>query len=388
MNLSFIKTLFLLVAVLMVTSCGEENAANSEVPQDLAGKKALLATKKSELQQLKADIETLQAEVDKLDPPKEKKRLLVTTQPIERKTFERFVEVQGTIQADNTFNVSSEVGGRLTQFSLKEGDMVRKGQLIAKVDMESVNKQIAEVEKSLELAVTTYQRQDRLWKQNIGSEMQYLQAKNSKERLEESLKTLRFQLTKANVYASASGKVNRKMVNAGDVISPGMPLIEILNLGRVKAVANVPETYIGTVRRGQRLTVKFPALEKEMTAPVSLIGDMIEPNNRTFKVEINLRNGGNLKPNLLATVMIKDLEEKNVIVLPDELIQQEVSGRSFVMVTKEGEEGLTADKIYVEQGESYNGESVITSGLEGSEQIIFEGARGLKNGDLVTVETK
>lgn len=371
---------------LLFAACGGGEDASSKGDNDVQKIKKELAEKKATLKTLEKEIKALEADLAKLVPPKEDARTLVTTEKIGRKDFARYVEIQGSVQSNNVFYTSSEAGGRLLGFTLKEGDRVTKGQLIGSVDMEGVNNQIAEIETALELAKTTYERQKRLWEQNIGSEMQYLQAKNQKERLEKSIESVRFQLTKSKIYATASGEVTRTMVKSGDVIAPGMPLIEVLNLSRVQVQAEVPETYLNSVKKGQMVKIKFPALEKETSAKISLIGQQVNPANRTFKVEIDLPNSGNLKPNLLATVSLKDFEVKNAVVIPSELIQQEVSGKSYVFIQNEGEKGAVAKKVYVTIGEAYEGETYISEGLTGDEIFIIKGARDLKDGELIEVK--
>lgn len=375
-----------LCTVLFLTACGGGESSNKLGENNLKQLKADLVEKKAALKTLEKEIADIEKEIATIEPPKEDARTLVTTEKIGLKNFARFVEIQGSVQSDNTFYASSESGGRLVKFTLKEGSIVTKGQLIGTVNMESVDKQIAELETALDFAKITYTRQKGLWDQNIGSEMQYLQAKNQKERLEKSLETVRFQLTKANVYAPASGEVTRTMVKAGDVISPGMPLVEILNLSRVQVEAEVPETYLNSVKRGQSVKVKFPALERETTARISLIGQQVNPANRTFKVQIDMANSGNLKPNLLATVLLKDFEKNNVVVLPSELIQQEVSGKSYVFIQDDSPKGAIAKKIYVKIGEAYNGEAYIEEGLMGNETFIIKGSRDLKDGELIEVK--
>lgn len=375
-----------LCAALFLVACGGEEPVDRAGENKLKRLKAELVEKKGELKILEKEVADLQKEIDEIEPPKEDGKTLVTTEKITKKNFATFVEIQGSVQSDNTFKASSEAAGRLIKFDLKEGQAIRKGQLIGEVDMESVNKQIAELNTSLDFANTTFERQKRLWDQNIGSEMQYLQAKNQKERLEKSLETIRFQLTKSKIYAPASGEVVMTYVKQGDVISPGMPLVEILNLSRVQVHADVPENYLSSVKKGQTVKVNFPALEKEVNARITLIGQRINPANRTFKIEMDMANSGNLKPNLLATVLIKDFSQSNAVVLPVELIQQEVSGKSYVFVKEEDGEKTTAKKIYVQLGDTYDGETHITEGLIGDEEFIIKGARDLKEGELIEVK--
>ena len=374
----------ILLFAIILASCTQPE----EVPQDLAGKQQLLKEKKAELKSLEKTIAQLEMEIEKLDTTKrEKSRRLVTTKSIDRSDFERFVEIQASVQAGDVVYASSETGGRIIRLNVKEGQQIRKGQLIAKTDMESINKQIDELNTSLGLAVEVYERQKRLWDQNIGSEIQYLQAKNNKERIEKSLETLKHQLTKANVYAPISGVIDKVMVESGEVAAPGSPIVEILNSRNVKVVADVPENYLKAIRKGEQVKIKFPALDKEMQARVSLIGSSINPANRTFEVEVQVPNrDGTLKPNLLSVMLINDLTEKDIVKVPLELVQQEVSGKDYVYIKGEGTEGPIAKKVYVTTGESYQGEIIIKEGLKGGEELIVDGARGLAENELIQVQ--
>ncbi|MCB0640381.1 MAG: efflux RND transporter periplasmic adaptor subunit [Phaeodactylibacter sp.] len=303
------------------------------------------------------------------------------------KDFKHYVDIQGSVQSDDLIAVSSETGGRIIELKVVEGQAVNKGQLIARLDLEQLKKQIAEVETSLTLAEEVYERQKRLWEQNIGSEIQFLQAQNSKERLEKTLETLQYQLSKSEVYAPISGVVERLISKAGEVTGPGAPIIQILNTNKVKVVADVPENYLTAVRNGQTVTVHFPALDKEVTAPITMVGRTINPGNRTFKIEINMNNpGGLLKPNLLANVQLNDYTSKDAITVPLELVQQEVGGQNYVFVKGDSPDGPIAQKVYVEPGESFEGEIVIKSGLTGDEILILKGARSLTDQALIEIQ--
>jgi len=378
------KYLSILLVILLLASC----QPTESVPTDLAGKKELLRKKKTELGALKLAIQQLEEEVAELDTTKtEKSRRLVTTIPVKRKDFNRYIEIQSSVQSDDIVMASSETGGRLLTMPLKEGQNVRRGQLVATLDLESINKQIAELETSLQLAADVFDRQKRLWDQNIGSEIQFLKAKNDKERIEKSLETLRFQQTKSSVYAPISGVVDMVMLKAGEMSAPGSPIVQILNTSQVKVVADVPETYLGKVKRRDLVTIKFPALDKETSGKVSLIGRTINPNNRTFTVEVNMANpDGTLKPNLLALMLINDYSKKEAVTVPLEVVQQEVDGKDYVYIKTEGAEGPIAKKVYVETGESFEGEIIIESGLKGGEELIMEGARGLAENELIKVQ--
>lgn len=381
------KQLFFFLATILLVAACQPTATTEEWPQDIAGKKALISSKKAAIKTLNADIEKLQSEVEELSPVKEKTRKLVTAKKIALQDFERFVEIQSSIKSDNVVLATSETGGRLLSVKPSEGQYVKKGQVLATVDLEGVNKQIAELEKSLELAVDVYERQKRLWDKNIGSEIQYLQAKNNKERLEKSMETVRYQLTKANVYAPISGVVDRVFLKTGELAGPGAPIVQILNTSKVKVEANVPEVYLKVLKVGKKVRITIPALDQEREGRISLLGTSINPANRTLAVEVELSNrNGLLKPNLLANMYISDYAEEDVVLIPLETVQQEVSGKSYVFVVGEGPDGKLAEKKYIKTGESYQGEIIITEGLKGGEQLILEGARGLTANELIKVE--
>ncbi|MEM6376752.1 MAG: efflux RND transporter periplasmic adaptor subunit [Bacteroidota bacterium] len=373
-----------LVLALILSAC--QAPAPEEGNLDLEGKRALLKEKRAALQSLTSEVETLEAEIAELDPTVASNRKLVVTQMVEKATFERFAEIQGNVQSSETAAATAEVAGRIMKITVKEGDRVRSGQLIATLDLEQVNKQIAEVDKSLELAEDVFARQERLWKQNIGSELQYLEAKNSVERLRKSKETLAFQLTKANVTAPITGVVDMVNLEAGELAMPGSPIVSILSTNRLEVVVDLPENYLQSVRRGDAVTVIYPALDYEQQARINLIGSTINSANRTFKAEINTGNPGNrLKPNLLAIVKIKEFEQEDAVIIPLDLVQQEVGGKKFVMIAHtEGSDAL-AKKVYIQTGESYDGVVVINSGLSGGEQLISKGGRGLANGDVLEI---
>lgn len=371
-----------LAMALFLVACSPSQGDN-EIPEDITAKKTLLKTKRAEAKALASFIDSLEQAIYTQDPSsKQEEKVLVKTAPIESGDFLHFVEVQGTVSADDYVDVSAEVAGRILSLKVKEGQAVRKGQLIATIDPEATKKQLAELETSIDLAQTVYDRQKRLWDQEIGSEMQYLQAKNNLERLNKNKELLTLQLDKTNVYAPVSGEVERVVLQGGELASPGMPIVMMIDMSNLKVVVDLPEKYLTTIKRGQRIDVHFPALNKDMTLPVSLIGNVINPGNRTLPVELALRGSDSrmVKPNLLALARINDLTVEDAITVPIELVQQEIGGKDYLMIA----EGNKAKKVYIKMGESYEGNVVVEEGLEGNETLIIEGARGLLNG--VTIE--
>ncbi len=381
----FMKSVFpLIMLALLAFSCQPEEPTGA-IPESLEDKKALLREKQVALKTLSDEIKDLEDAIKAQDPDATEARALVTTATVSRSDFASYVVLQGAVMAEDLVDATAEVGGRILQLQVKEGDAIRRGQLIATVDVEAFEKQKEEVQTALNLAVDVYDRQKRLWDQNIGSELQYLQAKNNKERLEKSLASIDLQLSKNKVYAPIGGVVERLILQAGELAAPGVPIVQILNTGQLKIAADVPENYVRAVKRGERVDVAVPALGIEKNLPVSLIGKTVDPANRTFKVEVKLPNDPDLKPNLLAEMKIREYLEEDVIVISMDKVQQEVSGQRYVYVVDEGEEGTVARKKYVTIGESYDGSVVITEGLSGGEMLILEGARGLADGQAIRV---
>lgn len=373
----------LILVLALIYGCNP--SSDGVYPEDLVGKKRLLIEKKDQLSSLQEEIDILKTEIEKLSPNLTKRSKIVSTTKIDKRDFEKYVDVQGIVASDDIVNVSSAVGGRITRVYVKEGQYVKRGATIAKIDMETTQNQVQELETSLDLAKTVYERQERLWKQNIGSEIQYLEAKANKERLEKSIATIQSQLAKSRVYAPISGVVDREYASSGEMAGPGSPIVSILNTAKVKVVVDLPESYLGIIKRGDLVDIKIPALNKELRSKVTLIGRTIDPANRTFKVEVNLNNkGAELKPNLLAEMRINELTQKDVIVVPLTLVQEEVSGKRYIyLVDTEGEEPR-ASKRYVEIGESYNDEVVIETGLTGDEILIVNGARNITENEVIT----
>lgn len=382
------KKIFTIIVILSfsVTSCKDKTDSTQKMPTDLVGLRALLKDKKLEIIKFNNDVKVIQAKIDSLDP-KSKIRTLVTAFKLQKDDFNRYTEIQGTVQSDEVVKISSEVPGRLINVFVENGDKVHRGKLIANIDMESVSKKLEELEKAYELASDIYERQDRLWKQNIGSEVQFLSAKNNKERLEKSISSIKFQLKKANVYSPASGVIDMKRVEPGEMVSPGYPLMQILNTNKLKVVADVPEVFLTKVKKGDIISIRFPSLGEEVQGEISRIGNTIHPTNRTFTIEIKVKNNKHLlKPNLLAILLINDFSEKNAIVLQSELIQHEISGKAFVMIAKDEDDGKYAKKVYVHTGEEFDGKTIIIDGLKEENIIIDKGARSVVNHEPIQLE--
>jgi membrane fusion protein (multidrug efflux system) len=379
------KNLILVCAsALLIISCGGNKASDNSLEgkkQQLANKRAELAALQSAINQLESDIKSLDTSAVFTEKP------LVTVATIQKENFAQYTEVQGAINAHDPGFASSETGGRLVRLLINEGQMVSKGQLIGSVDLESINKGLGELETRMQLARDVYTRQENLWKQNIGSEVQYLQAKNQVEALEKARESLRFNLSKANIYAPMSGVVEKILIRAGEMTGPGSPICQIFNLGSLIIKASIPETMLKSVRVGQSIRVSLPSINEEIDVRINEIGRIINPTNRTFEIEAALPNPrGIYKPFMMANVKIKESEVAGVCVVPTEMIMQDLEGKDYVYVAETGADGKTiAKRRDIERGLSYLERTSVKSGLTPGEKLIIKGARQITEGDEVEI---
>jgi len=373
------QSILLSVVVLLAIACKQEG-----IPEKLEDKKKYLSEKKAEVRDIEKQIDAVTKEILALEPPKEKAAIPVKSQIVQAAEFTRYTEVEGQVMAEDMVSVSSDIGGRIMRLNAKEGQYVNKGDLIAVTDIETIETQVAEVQTSLSLAKTVYERQARLWSQDIGSEIQVLQAKNNMERLQKSVETLQSQIKKKNLYAPISGVIDAEYLSQGEIAGPGMPIVSILNTGKLKIVADLQESLLGSVKLGDKVEVYYPALDMTTTNKISMIGRSIDPSNRTFKIELYTSSlKGKLKPNLLSIVKVNDYKEKNAIAIPLDIIKEEVSGQKYVyrVVTKDNKK--IAQKTRIELGESSIDKVIILSGINANDEIIIKGGAGLSENTLV-----
>jgi RND family efflux transporter MFP subunit len=380
--MKYIPLLLLIVALISCNGNGDIN----ENPTTVEGKRDLLNSKKEELKKLESEIAELTADLVKNDPSLEKKKKIVTTMPVVSSSFTKYINLEGVVIADKTANAVSETPGRITSLRVKEGDYVKKGALIATLDMDTYQTQKNDIMTNLELARDIYKRRSKLWAQNIGSEIQYLESKNNVERLEKSLELIDLQLTKGNVYAPISGVVDRELIKQGEIASPGMPIVQLLNTRDVKVEVDLPERYLSILKKGMKVDVHFPSLDITQNGRVSLLGRSIDPANRTLKFEVDVSNSqGILKPNLLAELQIVEKNTENAITVPLEIIQQDVDNNSFVMSTTmiDGEQKAIKTEVIV--SDVYEGIALIEEGIKPGDVLINDGARLVSNMESIEI---
>lgn len=312
---------------------------------------------------------------------------LVSSYKIEPKKFEHYFEIYGSIESGQNVSVNLEVPGTINKINVEVGQRVSQGQTLAVIDSEVLRKSIAEVQTALDLAVTVYEKQENLWKQEIGSELQYLEAKNRKESMEQRLSTLNSQLAMFTVRAPFSGIVDEVFYKKGEMGNMIIPLLRLINLQDVYLVADISEDYLETVVPGVSVIASFPSFGKVYESTISRAGTFIKANNRTFKIYVDLDNeDALLKPNLLGILNIKDFEKDSATVVPTSTIQQDAVGQEYVFVVTKEDEKIVVVKAPIKAGMSYGSETMVIEGLNGTEEIVLKGARNIKSGQEVKIQ--
>lgn len=390
------KTMYRLSAlalVLVLAACGATSGDN----KDLAEKKKELDALKKDQKELNVKIDSLEALISRLDTSavKEDKTKLVTLTALQPGNFVHYIDLKGNIDAVNTAYVTPRgAGGQVKAIYVKQGDNVRKGQLVMKLDDPLTQQQIEQQKIALNLAQTTYERRKNLWDQKIGTEIELLNAKANVDNIQKQISLLTEQQDLSNVFAEISGVADQVNIKVGEFFSvqsatsPDRPAIRIVNTNDLKIVTQVPENYLGRVGVGSNLLVTLPELANDtIRARVGVAGKIIDPNTRSFYVEAKIPGGRQLRPNQLAMVRIQDYSSPNAMTIPVATIQSDEKGK-FVMVAVKENNKLVARKKAIIIGEAYGDKLEVKSGLQSGDQLITEGFQGLYDGQYLTTEVK
>jgi len=375
--------------VVFLASCG---GGENSVESVITGKDVeAIRTKRAELtEQLKAlegQIALLDNAITELDD--NAKLPLVTTMTVASQKFSHYLELQGDVMTDQNVLVYPEMAGTLYKVYVKEGQRVAQGQLLASIDDGGLSSQLAQLRTQLDLAKTTFERQKRLWDENIGSEIQYLEAKTQYEAQENAVKQLESQVDKSSIRAPFSGIVDDVIKDQGTVVSPGLgsEVFRIVNLSDMYVEVEVPEAHLANVTPGKNVDVYFPVLGSSVTSKVRQTGNFINPGNRSFSVEIPVPNtNGAVKPNLTAIAKINDYTNDNAILIPQSVVSENATGDQYVYLARENAENKTTSKrAIVELGKTQGDDVEVLSGLTAGDQIIVEGARSVRENQEIKV---
>lgn len=367
------KTKFVAAAFIAVmVSCGETD------------KKAQLAELKKQQAELSAEIKALELELGPVQTDSSKIAMVGFTE-IANTTFEHYVEVQGKLDGDQNIAIIPMASGNVVKKYVQAGDKVSAGQVLAQIDDAILQQQLHDIEINAKLATDVYEKQKALWDQGIGSEVQFLQAKTTKESTDKKLSMLREQLDLYKIKSPISGTIAEANAKVGQMASPQLPspAFRVVSFGQLKVVAEVAEAYSARINQGDEVTIFFPDLNKEIKAKVAVASAYINPVNRTFSIEVHLSSDlSNLKANMIAVLKVCDYHTPKAIVLPLSVIQSDSKGL-FVFVNESVKGKNIAKKRIVKTGQTYNGKTEVTEGLKIGDKVITTGSQTLEEGNEI-----
>jgi RND family efflux transporter MFP subunit len=387
-------TLFTLSLLILVTACGGGD-------NTVEAKQKSLASLKKQALELNAQIVALEKEVEKAGGASAAKAILVATDTIQTETFTHYIELQGKVESESVSYITPRAGGgQVRAIYIKRGDRVKRGQLILQLDNSMIKQSAAAATQNIEtlksqaaLAKAVYEKQKNLWEQNIGSEIQLMTAKTNADALasqlraaNEQLGMVKDQLAFTSIYSDVDGVAEEVHVKVGELfMGPGQ--IKIVNTTKLKLTAEVPENYAGKVKVGTELTLTFPDIQKTIYNKVNVLGNVIDPLNRSFYIESKLPVDNNFRPNLLAQVKIKDYEKKNAISIPVNLLQSDEKNKFVYVAVTEGGKMFARKKIVI-AGEFYGNNIEVLSGLAAGDILITEGYQSIYDGQLISTSIK
>ncbi|MEP7266533.1 MAG: efflux RND transporter periplasmic adaptor subunit [Saprospiraceae bacterium] len=370
------------VIALSINACGSKSPS----PNTSVDKQARLTELKNQIAALEKEAVALELEIN--PEGKAEKTKLVSVQSFPTTLFRNYIDLQGTVMADQELFINAKMPGTITQIMMKTGDRVTKGQTVAVLDDVLIKQGMAELDHQLAFATEIYEKQKALWDQKIGTEVQYLSAKNNKESLEKRISTTKEQLDQTKVIAPISGIVDEVTVKPGQGVSPGMPLARLVNFSKLDINTEVPESFAGRVKAGNAIKIFFPDINKEYDSKITYVSPIINPINRTFKVKAALpANMQGVLPNMISIIKIIDYSNPKATVIPINYLQKDSKG-DFVMVADSIDGHWAAAKKPIIIGKFYNDMVEVKSGIDDKSKLITLGYQDLIEGQKLSVQNQ
>jgi len=374
---------------LTVFGCQEKTLTVEQViaTNDLSQLRTTRANLGAQHQALSQDLADLDRAIGKLD--QSEKLSLVTAMVVQPERFEHFVQVQGDVATKQNIVLYPQFSGQLKKLHVVVGDEVKKGAVLATLDDNGLSQQLNQLKVQEALAKTTFERQEKLWAQNIGSELQFLQAKTQYEAQKSLTQQLSQQLEKTQIIAPFDGTIDAVLAEAGTVVSAGVsPVFRLVNLSNMYLKADVPESYLSEVVAGKKVMVDFPVMGLKVASKVRSVGRYINPGNRTFSIEVDLpKQTSQIKPNLTAQIQINDYTSEQALLVPQSVISENAAGQQYVYTTfyDQEREQSTALKRIVVTGKTEGDFVEILEGIQAGDTVISEGARSVKDGQAISI---
>jgi membrane fusion protein (multidrug efflux system) len=383
------KLFYTIFLFIVLVACGGDKPSTESLIEsgDLEAIRARRTEIVNQQSSINEELRAIDEAIGKLDTLK--KLPLVTVFKAEVEEFHHYLEIQGDVATKQNVVLYPEYAGTLTHVYVKEGQKVVKGQVLGRIDDGGLSQQLAQMEVQVALAKTTFERQQSLWNQKIGSEIQYLQAKANYEGQMNSVNQMKAQLAKTTITAPFSGVIDDVMTEQGTVVSPGITsLFRLVNLSDMYIQAEIPEGYVSDVTEGKTVQVYFPVLGDSITSKIRQVGNYINPANRTFKIEVKVPNDNKqIKPNLTAQLKINDYSNPNAILIPQSVLSENAEGEQYIFITKQSKESseFIAQRVIVTTGKTEGDLVEILKGIKDGDTIIYEGARSVKDGQSVDI---
>ena len=355
----------------------------------LEKKKAQLAEYQAEHDALKIKIADLEKEIARLDTSAEiRKPKLVTLTPVQSGVFNHYIDVQGTVDSEENIAVQPGMPGQVTKVNVHEGDMVKAGQILAEVDNRVIRESISQLQTNVDFAKTAFEKQQRLWNQKIGTEIQYLQSKTQFESLQKNMVTLQAQLDMSRIKSPINGMVDAVNIKVGEYAAPGMMgAFRVVNFGKMKVKANVADSYIGKVKLGNPVRIYLADINDTIQGKISFVSKVVNPMTRTFDIEIGLgATSTEVRPNMMASLKINDENIANAMSILSNLVQKDASGSMYVMISEGSAAKMKARKKLVKTGISSGDRIIVLEGLSGNEQLIEAGYQEVVDGQLISLK--
>lgn len=386
------KTIYITLTAAVLASCGGGSNKSLEkvlASNDLDAIRAKHVEISKEHKALEMQLNSLDSVIALLDDSA--KLPLVTTIQVHPQKFDHYLELQGDVMTKQNVLIYPEMAGTLNHVYVKEGQKVAKGQILASIDDGGLSSQLAQLKTQAELSKTTFERQKRLWEQNIGSEIQYLQAKTNYEAQESAVKQMESQVAKSTIRAPFAGIIDDVIKDQGTVVAPGAgsEVFRIVNLSNMYVEVEVPESHLPNVNPGKDVKVYFPVLGDSVATKIRETGNFINPSNRSFTAEIPVpSHDGKIKPNLTARVMINDYTSENAILIPQSILSENADGEQYVFLVAADsiENDPVAKKVVITTGKTQGDFVEVLSGINSGDAIIDEGARSVKEGQKVKIK--
>jgi RND family efflux transporter MFP subunit len=352
-----------------------------------SSEEAQLARLEGQRDALTEEIEILKQEIAQKSSPgvKQEKLMNVKISQVEKGRFQHFIQVQGTVESDNNVLIASQSSGIVKKIHVNAGNKVTKGQLLAELDGSILESSIAEVENGLKLAETIFERQQRLWAKNIGSELEFLQAKNNKVGMEKRLATLKEQYKMTKVFSPLSGTVDEILIKEGEMAVAGMGAVRVVQLSNLKIKVDLSEVYISRIKINDFVHVKIPATGREFDLSVDAVSQVIDPENRTFQIEMKVpKSEAGIKPNMLSVLTINDYTNDEALIVPLNIVQ-ETGQEQFIFVAGQINGEWIAQRRSIKTGKSYIDRVEISSGLQEGEYVVTFGYQNLADSQKLAV---